>query len=213
MAPQALATLLRSYPKKLITTDDASMFLLMNRKRLDSYINPDARGRAVDQLKGLLLAWSGDPPESVAIDFEDVSLTLEQKIYLPIDGFRGIEVSDPNLLQQQRTSRRFKTPFTLFKEDKHFFIALTLENRLDSGLASDRKTTGQLSAPRAIQLKPGEPRPYISGMRTKTKEPRQRVLYSKFSGVFRSGLKTMNWGSLSGRSVSGGLPSLGKRAR
>lgn len=236
MAPKALADLLRAYPQKLVTQADASVFLLRNRKALDGYINPDARGRSVDLLTELLLQWSGNPPESIGIDFDDVSLTPDQKIYLPLEGFRSLEVADPMELLRQRKDRRFKEPFTLFEEDKQFFIALTLEPKLPStppakavkqpaqvdhqvwqlvqaGAQQDLVTPPKAIQPKVIQLKPGQPMPYISGMRNQPKEPRQRVLYSKYSGVFSGGIKTMNWGGLSGWGVNGGLPSLGKRSR
>ncbi len=213
-APKTLAALLRAYPQKLTSPGDASMFLLSNKKALDLYINPDARGRSVDLLRELLLQWSGSPPDSIGIDFDDVSLTPDQKVYLPLAGFRGIEVIEAALLAGQRKGRHFKAPFTLFEEDKHFFVALTLEPRL--ALAQPIQPVHQKRRdrqPREIQLKPGQPLPYISGMRYQPGEPRQRVLYSKYSGVFSGGLKTMNWAGLSGWGVNGGLPSLGKRSR
>jgi hypothetical protein len=238
MAPKALADLLRAYPQKLVTQADASVFLLRNRKELDGYINPDARGRSVDLLTELLLQWSGNPPESIGIDFDDVSLTPDQKIYLPLEGFRSLEVADPMELLRQRKDRRFKEPFTLFEEDRQYFIALTLEPKVSARPAFNQKipsrSAGQpptqwwirVDKPGEIQplditipeihLKPDQPMPYISGMRVEpkqSKEPRQRVLYSKYSGVFSGGIKTMNWGGLSGWGVNGGLPSLGKRSR
>lgn len=214
-APNALASLLRAYPQRIVTASDASVFLLHNRKELDTYINPDARGRAVDLLTELLLQWSGSPPDSIGIDFDDVSLTPDQKVYLPLEGYRGVEVEQPLQLLGERKGRLFQTPFTLFGEDKHFFVAFTLEPKLvvckQPAQAVKQKTRD--TRPRKIQLKPGHPLPYISGMRYQPREPRQRVLFSKYSGVFSSGLKTMNWGSLSGWGVNGGLPSLGKRSR
>lgn len=215
MAPRALAALLRAYPQKLTTPADASIFLLSNRKELDGYINPDARGRCVDLLTELLLQWSGCPPDSIGIEFDDVSLTPDQKVYLPLEGFRGVEVADPLQLIGQRKSRRFKVPFTLFEEDKHFFVALTLESRQAVKQPEQvAQQKDQKNKTRAIKLKLGQPLPYISGMRhQQLKEPRQRVLYSKYSGVFSGGLTTMNWGALSGWGVNGGLPSLGKRSR
>lgn len=236
MAPRALAALLRAYPEKLVTQADASMFLLRNRKELDGYINSHARGRSVDLLTELLLQWSGNPPESIGIDFDDVSLAPDQKVYLPVDGLRTIEVTDPMELLRQRKDRRFKEPFTLFEENKQFFVALTLEPKVPARPAYERTvpatptTSKQIATQRMrvdkfqevqprknkipeIQLKPGQPLPYISGMRNQPNEPRQRVLFSKFSGVFSGGVKTMNWGSLSGWGVNGGLPSLGKRSR
>lgn len=213
-APNALASLLRAYPQRLITPSDASVFLLSNRKELDTYINPNARERAVDLLTELLLHWSGSPPDSIGIDFDDVSLTPEQKVYLPLEGYRGVEVVDPSLLLGQRKGRLFKAPFTLFEEGKHYFVAFTLEPKLV--IQQPLQTVKQKvrdNRPREIHLKPGQPLPYISGMRHQPREPRQRVLYSKYSGVFNGGLKTMNWGSLSGWGVAGGLPSLGKRSR
>lgn len=213
-APNALVSLLRAYPQRLVTPSDASVFLLSNRKELDTYINPDARGRAVDLLTELLLQWSGSPPDSIGIDFDDVSLTPDQKVYLPFEGYRGVEVADPLQLMKQRKGRLFKAPFTLFEEGKHFFVAFTLEPKLVSKQPVPTvKQKARDTRPREIQLKPGQPLPYISGMRHELREPRQRVLFSKYSGVFSGGLKTMNWGSLSGWGVSGGLPSLGKRSR
>lgn len=213
-APNALASLLRAYPQRLVTPSDASVFLLSNRKELDTYINPDARGRAVDLLTELLLQWSGSPPDSIGIDFDDVSLTPDQRVYLPLEGYRGVEVAEPMQLLGQRKGRLFRAPFTLFEEGKHFFVAFTLEPKL--AIKQPVQTIKQKvrdNRPREIQLKPGQPLPYISGMRHQPGEPRQRVLYSKYSGVFSGGLKTMNWGSLSGWGVNGGLPSLGKRSR
>lgn len=219
MAPRALAAMLRAYPQKLITQADASVFLLRNRKELDGYINPEARGRSVDLLTELLLQWSGNPPDSIGIDFDDVSLAPDQKVYLPLDGLRSIEVADPMELLRQRKDRRFKEPFTLFEENKQFFVALTLEPKVAARPAvplvpqwSRDDKPREIKIPE-IQLKPGQPLPYISGMRNQPKEPRQRVLFSKYSGVFSGGLKTMNWGGLSGWGVNGGLPSLGKRSR
>lgn len=229
MAPKALAALLRTYPQKLVTLADASAFLLCNRKELDSYINPDARGRAVDLLTELLLQWSGNPPDSIGIDFDDVSLAPDQKVYFPLDGLRSIEVADPMELLRQRKDRRFKEPFTLFEEDKQFFVALTLEPTLSARQAVQtapqwrrddkpqeiklRETKSRKFKIPEIQLKPGQPLPYIRGTRNSPKEPRQRVLFSKFSSVFSGGLRTMNWAGLSGWGVNGGLPSLGKRSR
>ena len=224
MAPKALAALLRAYPQKVVTPADASVFLLRNRKELDSYINSDARGRAVDLLTELLLQWSGNPPDSIGIDFDDVSLAPDQKVYLPLDGLRSVEVADPMELLRQRKDRRFKKPFTLFEENKQFFVALTLEPKVPSRPTEQIFTQSiQINKPQEvkrrkiktpeIQLIPGQPLPYISGMRNQPKEPRQRVLFSKYSGVFSGGIKTMNWGGLSGWGVNGGLPSLGKRSR
>lgn len=213
-APNALAALLRAYPERLVTPSDASVFLLSHRKELDTYINPEARGRAVDLLTELLLQWAGSPPESIGIDFDDVSLTPDHKVYLPLEGYRGVEVAEPMQLLGQRKGRLFRAPFTLFEEGRHFFVAFTLEPKLHSKQPS--QSVNQKSRddrPREIQLQPGQPLPYISGMRHEPREPRQRVLFSKYSGVFSGGLKTMNWGSLSGWGVNGGLPSLGKRSR
>ncbi|MFC4623441.1 hypothetical protein ACFO3A_14680 [Comamonas nitrativorans] len=213
-APNALAALLSAYPQRLVTPSDASVFLLSNRKELDAYINPDARARAVDLLTELLLQWSGSPPDSIGIDFDDVSLTPEQKVYLPLDGLRGVEVADPMQLLGQRKDRLFKAPFTLFEEGKNFFVAFTLEpKQVYKKPVPVVKQKAQNNRPPVITLKLGQPLPYISGMRHQPREPRQRVLYSKYSGVFRGGLKTMNWGGLSGWGVNGGLPSLGKRSR
>lgn len=213
-APLALAGLLRAYPQRLVTPTDASVFLLSNRKELDGYINPDARGRVVDLLTELLLQWAGDPPDSIGIDFDDVSLTPDQKVYLPLEGFRGVEVAEPLQLLELRKGRRFSTPFTLFEEDKHFMVALTLEPKVRANQqVQGVKQLGIDNKPKAIQLKPGQPLPYISGMRNQPKEPRQRVLFSKYCGVFSGGLKPMNWDGLSGRGVNGGLPSLGKKSR
>ena len=213
-APNALASLLRAYPQRLVTTSDASVFLLSKRKELDAYINPDARGRAVDLLTELLLQWSGSPPDSIGIDFDDVSLTPDQKVYLPLEGYRGVEVAEPMQLLGQRKGRLFRAPFTLFEEDKQFFVAFTLEPKVvakQPAQAAKQKTRG--NRPREIQLKPGQPLPYISGMRHQLREPRQRVLFSKYSGVFSGGLKNNDLGSLLGRGVHWGLPPLGKRRR
>ncbi|MDO5288435.1 MAG: hypothetical protein Q4F13_02205 [Pseudomonadota bacterium] len=213
-APNALASMLRAYPQRLTTPSDASTFLLRNRKQLDTYINPDARERAVDLLTELLLQWSGNPPESIGIDFDNVSLTPEQKVYLPLAGYRGIEVAEPMQLLRQRRGRLFKAPFTLFEEGKNFFVAFSLEpKQVSEQAARVVKQSPRNNRSRKIQMKPGQPLPYISGMRNKPHEPRQRVLFSKYSGVFRGGIKTMNWGGLFGWGVNGGLPSLGKRSR
>lgn len=212
-APKALASLLRSYPKELRTKADASAFLLSNRKELDGVINPDRRESDVDLLTELLLQWAGNPPESVGIDFDDASLTQENKVYLPLPGLRAVEVFELDALIEERKGRRYVLPFTLFEEAKHFFLALSFEpgekHVPRSGRHQHLDANGKV---KEIKLKPGQPLPYISSPRYLPKEPRQRVLFSRYSGVFR-GIKTMNWGDLSGRSVCGGLPSLGKRAR
>jgi hypothetical protein len=224
MAPRALAELLRTYPQKLSTPTDASVFLLRNRKELDGCINPEARERSVDLLTELLLQWSDSPPDSLGIDFDDVSLTPEQKVYLPINGLRGIEVFEASQLQQQRKGRRFESPFTLFQEEKHYFVALTLTPKVvvqqpapvPKKPAPVPKNKGRVKVHKEFEFKPGQPLPYISGMRGQPKErrePRRRVLYSKYGGVFKSGFATMNWGGLSGWGTNGGLPSLGKRSR
>lgn len=226
LAPNALAGLLRAYPQKLVSPADASLFLLRNRKELDGCINPAARERAVDLLTELLLQWSGTPPVSIAIDFDDASLTPDLKVYLPLDGFRGVSVEEPMRLFGQRKGRLFQQPFTLFKEGGHYFIAVTLKPKFE---AVATEPPPHLQKPKVnaatkaqklkdvrtkeIKLLPGQPLPYISGLRNPPEEPKQRVLYSKYSGVFTSGLKAMNWGSLSGWGVNGGLPSLGKSSR
>ncbi|MDP2249411.1 MAG: hypothetical protein Q8K14_03145 [Hydrogenophaga sp.] len=214
LAPKALAALLRAYPQKLQTQADASVFLLSNRKALDGCINPAARERAIDLLTELLLQWSGNPPDSLGIEFEDASLTPDQKVFLPLEGLRGVEVAEPLQLQQQRRGRRFLLPFTLFQEEKQFFVSLTLEPTVQGSTpAGALKKDRAKNLPGEIQLQPGQPLPYISGLRNPPREPRQRVLYSKYSGVFSGGIKAMNWGDLSGWGVNGGLPSLGKGSR
>lgn len=210
-APRALASLLRQHPQKLVTPTDASNFLLSNRRELDGYINPDVRHRAVDLLTDLLINWSGTPPESIGIDFEDVSLTSDHRVFLPLQGLRGVDVADSKLLEKQRRGRRFKQPFTLFEEDSQFFIAFTLEPKVPSSQHS--KVKNFVVVPKEIHLKPGQPLPYINGLRHQHREPTQRVLYSRYSRVFSGGLRSMNWGGLSGREVLGGLPSLGRRSR
>lgn len=218
MAPRALAGLLRAYPQKLVTSSDVSMFLLSNRKELDGYINPDARGRIVDLLSELLLQWSGTPPDSVGIEFEEAFLTPDHKVRLPLVGFEGVEVIAPMQFMRQRQGRRLKAPLTLFEEGKHFFVALTLELKqtiAPSSQPTDKKAAKKkvVKVPREFQLEPGQSLPYVSSVSPRIAEPRQRVLYSKFSQVFSSGLRSMNWGGLSGWGINGGLPSLGKRSR
>lgn len=213
MAPKALANLLRSYPLELKTKADASAFLLHNRRELDGVINHKRRDRDVDMLTELLLQWSGNPPESVGIDFDDASLSHENKVYLPLPGLHSIEIFEPEQLEEQRRGRRYALPFTLFEEGRHFYLALTLEPCQKSATRPPRHqhldANGKV---KEIKLKPGHPLPYISGPRYSPREPRQRVLFSRYSGVF-GGIKTMNWGDLSGWGVNGGLPSLGKGAR
>ena len=215
MAPKALAALIRGYTQPLRTAADASVFLLENRKELDGYINPETRERSVNLLTELLLRWAGNPPVSIGIDFEDVSLTPDNKVYLPLEGFRTVQVQSPMVLFEERKNRRFKTPFTVFEKGRHFYVAFTLESKKISGKINTEKIAHLTtpSKPKEIKLLPGQPLPYISGRRDESPEPRQRILFSKYSGIFRSGLKTMNWGSLSGWGVNGGLPSLGKRSR
>lgn len=226
MAPKVLAGLLRAYPQKLASPADTSLFLLKNRKELDDCINPDARGRAVDLLTELLLQWSGMIPETITIDFDDASLTPDQQVYLPLEGLRRVPVEDPMQLFQQRKGRLFQQPFSLFEEGGQYFIAVTLTPKhepvvtasslqLPKSKAHAAPKAGKLKdfRPKEIKLLPGQPKPYISGMRNQPTEPRQRVLYSKYSSVFSAGLKAMNWGSLSGWGVNGGLPSLGKKSK
>lgn len=165
LAPKAVAALLRAYPKPLVTKADASLFLLSNRKALDGYINPDARGHSVDLLTELLLQWSGNPPETVGIDFDDVSLTQDHKVYLPLDGLRNLEVENVQELLSQRKGRRFKQPFTVFEKNKQFFIALTLEPiqvprvapSAPAKMPQARATAQTTKSP--IALKPLEPAP------------------------------------------------------
>lgn len=212
-APKALANLLRSYSLELKTKADASAFLLNNRRELDGVINHERRERDVDLLTELLLQWSGNPPESVGIDFDDASLTPENKVYLPLPGLRSVEIFELERLIEQRRARRYALPFTLFEEDRHFYLALTLEPREKSAQRPPRhRHLDANGTVKEFKLKPGDPLPYISGPRYAPREPRQRVLFSRYSGVF-GGIKTMNWGDLSGWGVNGGLPSLGKRAR
>jgi len=205
MAPKALATLIRGYEQPLKTAADASVFLLANRKALDGFINPETRERSVNLLTELLLQWAGNPPDSIGIDFDDVSLTPDQKVYLPLEGFRAVTVQSPMGLSVERKGRRFSTPFTLFEQEKRFYVAFTLEPKAPSVPAQIK--------PKEIKLLPGQPLPYISGRRDAPREPRQRILFSRYSGVFTGGVKTMNWSGLSGWGVNGGLPSLGKRSR
>lgn len=215
MAPKALAALIRGYQEPLKTAADASVFLLTNRKELDSYISPESRERSVDLLTELLLQWAGNPPASIGIDFEDVSLTPDNKVYLPLDGFRTVDVESPHALLKERKDRRFATPFTLFEKGNQFYVAFTLEPKAKPSqkLTQVQPNSEKPDKPKEIKLLPGKPLPYISGRRDDSPEPRQRILFSKYSGVFRGGLKTMNWGGLSGWGVNGGLPSLGKRSR
>lgn len=212
-APKALANLLRSYPLDLKTKADASAFLLNNRRELDGVINHKSRDRDVDMLTELLLRWSGNPPESVGIDFDDASLSHDNKVYLPLPGLHSIEIFEREQLEDQRRGKRYALPFTLFEEGRHFYLALTLEPSQKSATRPPRHQTLDVNGKvKEIKLKPGHPLPYIIGPRYSPREPRQRVLFSRYSGVF-GGIKTMNWGGLSGWGVNGGLPSLGKRAR
>lgn len=213
-APNALARILRSYPERIIGPAEASLFLLRNKRELDGYLEPRAREGSIDLLTELLVQWSGDPPEWVGIDFDDVSLTAEQRVYLPLDGLRDVPMKRPEDLQHRRKGLRYRQPFTVFEEDQTFFVAFDLE------LPGSPRSTVNVAPPRPgsvavpeLKLAPGTPMPYIAGSRHRAKEPRQRILYSKFSGVFRGGIGAMNWGALSGYGVGGGLPSLGKRSR
>jgi len=214
MAPKALAALIRDYPDPLLTSTDAAVFLLTNRKKLDGYINPNNRERSVNLLTDLLLRWAGNPPDSVGIDFDDVSLTPDNQVYLPLDGFGTAEVQSPTALMKLRKDRKFSIPFTVFEQGKNFYVAFTLEPKTKQYSRSNNSLQALTSAkPKEIKLLPGQPLPYISGRRDEPPEPRQRILFSKYSGVFRGGVRTMNWGGLSGWGVNGGLPSLGKRSR
>lgn len=101
-APRALAALLVSYPEKICSDADARLFLLKNKKALDTYINADGRSSSVDLLAALIVQWSIQVPDSLGIDFDDVSLTPENKVYLPLQGLFGVEVVEAPTLEQQR---------------------------------------------------------------------------------------------------------------
>lgn len=222
-APQVLATLLRLHPGKIRNPGDASIFLLQNRKVLDRFINPRARSESIDLLTEMLMQWSENPPDVIGIDFdEDCSISAQQEIYLPMTGFRRLAILDPEELIEKRMGSQYEGPFTLFREDKFFIVTFNLVKRLavtkfTESLAvkpTKPKVTksNKFVIPELI-LRPGSPKPYISGLRYQKNEPRRRVLYTNFSQVFGGGMRAMNWGGLSGWGVNGGLPSLGKRSR
>ncbi len=222
-APQALAKLLLVHPIKIRSLRDASFFLLQNRKVLDGFINPLARTESIELLTEMLMQWSEDPPDLIGIDFvTNCSISTQQEIYLPINGFRCIAILDPAALIGKRLGSQYEGPFTLFREGKCFVVTFNLVKNLAVTKLSENlavKTakpkvnkSKKFIVPELILL-PGSKKPYISGLRNQKSEPRRRVLYTNFSQVFGGGMRTMNWGGLSGWGVNGGLPSLGKNSR
>lgn len=203
--------MLQRYSKIILTPTDASIFLLKNRKELDGYISSTARDRSVDLLTELLIQWSGSPPESIAIDFENLSLTPDNKIHFPWSGFQEIRIADPMQLLRQRKGRRFTSPFTLFQEGKIFYVAFTLKPKI-----ANKNRTHISSNTIRIAHQNG-----YSTYKSRTqksfahppKEPKQKILFSKYGNLFSGGFRSMNWDGLSGWGVSGGLPSLGKKSR
>lgn len=138
-APQALAKLLQAYPQKITNLSEASLFLLKNRKALDGFINPRARTESVNLLTDLLIQWSDDPPDVIGIDFDDCSISAQQEIYLPMDGFRRLGVSDPTELIGQLTGACYEGPFTLFREDKSFVVTFNLVRRMEEVISLTSK--------------------------------------------------------------------------
>lgn len=212
-APRALASLVKQYKDKISSPAEATLFLLKNRRQLDGFINPDTRENSIDLLVAFLMQWSGNPPEIFSIDFsDDCSISASQDIYLPIEGLQRLPVADPVDLASRRLGTTYAGPFTLFEHENGFSIAfdlckpvLIVQNKKSHVSSKQSK----INAPK-VHAGTKAPRNRSPYKRSSSPEPRQRVLYTP---LFSSGSRGMNWSGLSGRSVGGGLPSLGKRSR
>ncbi|SIR41544.1 hypothetical protein SAMN05421778_11016 [Sphaerotilus natans] len=207
-APMALSNLLRVQEMRIKSKADASMFLLRNKKFLDTFLEPNARESMVDLLTDLLVQWSGDPPERVGIDFDDASLSSEQQLHIPIVKLRGVALMDPVAVNSRRKGLRYRNPFTVFEESGNFYVAFDLvrPENVSAKFFGAPKHAGSSIQP--LVLAPDAPLPYIVGTRDLPREPRQRLLYSRYSGIFQPGMGVMNWGGLYGKCVNGGRPLL-----
>jgi hypothetical protein len=213
LAPKALASLLRVHPEVLNTAMDASLFMLRYKKDLDGFINPATRETQINFLHELLIRWSKNPLDPIGFDFDSGSITPEQEIVLPLRGLGLVQVRLPKQLAREREGRHYVERFTLTNEASKFFVEFTLEIKRWSKAQklTPSENLRKLPNPPEIILQKGKPLPYIVGPREVPASSERRVLYSRYSGIFKGGIKTMNWTDLSGRGIQGGLPYSGKR--
>lgn len=210
--PILVVQLLRAETEPIERQDEASRFLLRNKQALEPYLFTQDRSQAVDLLTSLVLQWSNDPPEEFEILFQgDCSISPDQRIFLPVARLGLLSVSGTDHLQNLRRGTQYEPNFALLCSDGIYRATIPLKRSVHLPVRQ--------AAPASTAAENREPPKHLKPKR------KASFQFSNFLALFNNRvaqhyaqelrvskqLSTVQFGSLSGKPVQGGLPSLGKR--
>lgn len=120
--PVVLADLLGNSDDLIQCAEDASLFLLRNKRALDSYLSTVDRDSAVDSLKSLLMQWAGSPPEQLELKFDSGSISSTHQIWLPLRSLGALHVADADRFAQVRAGKRYvPNKFSLIRDSSETY--------------------------------------------------------------------------------------------
>lgn len=224
--PRTLLQLLRMYDGELRTLDEAARFLDRNIRRLAPLMLRRRNGQGVKQLELLILEWAQALPEYVSFLLPDRCwLSDGQDIALPIDNLGLLPPADRDGLSRLQRENRYFTDFALISQGAAYYVDIEFEPippwaREVSMPAVDTPVRDRPKPPTA-RPRPRPPRPPRSRARDEVRTVPFVDLLQYFDNAILDRLRrdlevsrqfsTTRFAELSGRAVSGGLPSLPKR--
>lgn len=219
--PLLLKALLKQVDPKPRTSHDASMFLLRHRRELEPYLATRDRSDSVDLLTQLVIQWGSRSPTAIEIQFcEDCTISGANEIYVPIPRLGGLAVFNESRLAEARYRSRYKPSFALVHSSLGYLIEIVFLRREQTREVAPY-VSGRLDLPTE-----GGSAPSIAKKSGRSETKTGRIQVARFVALFgaldraraaeaRVGKNFVrpDFGTLEGRAVQGGLPSLGKRRR
>jgi hypothetical protein len=214
--PRLIAQLLREEGDPIRWPDEASFFLLKNKAKLEPFLFTQDREEAIDLLKSLVLRWSNTPPSKFGISFDsECSISATNQVFFPLQHLGALEVKEPERLREHRRGTRYKEGFSLFYTGSDFFADISfshrpefIETHTNTAERSSIRTHTRDVAKQTNPIKPAPAFEYRDYLKIFDQRITQQLLHElKIS----KSLKTVRFNELSGRSVQGGLPSLGRK--
>ncbi|WP_257829842.1 hypothetical protein [Burkholderia glumae] len=219
--PLLLKALLKQVDPKPRTSHEASTFLLRHRRELEPYLATRDRSDSVDLLSQLVIQWGSRSPTVIEIQFsDDCTISASNEIYVPIPRLGGLAVFNESRLIEARYRSRYKPSFTLVHSSLGYMIEIVFLRREET-----REVVP--CASEQLDWRPEGGSTSASAKKRDLLETKaQRIDVARFVALFGAldraraaeasvgrNFVRPNFGALEGRSVQGGLPSLGKRRR
>ena len=192
---------------------DIKKFLLINKNKIDCHIHMLDKEIAYGILVEVVFQWlNADKfPQYPIIDFDEkCSVSNENKIFLPISKIGLIDINQDQFntfVESVRGQHKKYDPyFSIFKKGSNFFIEIDLlEKNKKIDHLKQKAPNKKHKKPQKHNVKSSE---VLSLFDRVCMEFARRAREQAFMD---RQYRTSNFDDLSGRPVSGGLPSLGKR--